>query len=246
MPTKSFIPAKDVDFHGWQGNFVIKVDLFKVNWDWSDTVIAEWTLLTNTPGKKKKYWDVVWPVIFAGNFKPSQDHDKTRARKDYEFGDRKNKEETSLRLFITRNIRNNVLVTDLEKEEMGLLVPDDILTAPTGVDGLKIANILSGKVRDAAKTVQLSEIQINGQKSRAKPEDVKDIQIFIAITESSVKTAPDVEAFAYDGVTKGGLYKRTFLLAQEGKRAWYYARFMYKGKLAKYGQPSGIWSEIII
>ena len=245
MSGKSFIPPKDHEFDGWQINFFTKVNLFKIGWNWSEEADDEWTLLTNTALVKKKRWDAAWLIIASGDFKPSQDLEKNLARQDYESGDRKNVADTSLRIFIGRHISNNPLVTEVQKREMGLLISGVVLSAPEGPNSMKAPLLLRGTVRDTTLKVHVSEVRYNEEKSKAKPDGVKDIQIFMIITEASVQVAPATDDFKYDGVTRGGLYKHTFAASQQGKRAWYFARFMYKGKLATYGMPSDPWDAVI-
>ena len=68
----------------------------------------------------------------------------------------------------------------------------------------------------------------------------------MALTELSVTVAPALSAFGYIGVVQGGLFTQIFDITQEGKRAWYYARFMYKGKMITYGPPCTIWNAIVM
>ena len=98
------------------------------------------------------------------------------------------------------------------------------------------------------KNLHLSHVNMvdfDDQESHAKPAGVKDIQIFIIITDADVAETPALDTFSYAGTTSGGRYKHTFTDAQEGKRAWYYARFVFTGKVPTYGTPSKVWDGII-
>ena len=240
------IPRSNSGFNDFQDTFVNVVNDNIATFDFSAAATLEWKLLTNTVGKKKKNWDAIWPIIKTKVFTHADEVRMVETRKDYESGTRKDATDTSLRLFIKRYIINNPLVTSEMKVLLGLTVPDDIKTERTGVHGFHPGNDLSGKVRSADHLVHWLKITIPSQKSKAKPPSVKDIQIFMALTELSVTVAPALSAFGYIGVVQGGLFTQIFDITQEGKRAWYYARFMYKGKMVTYGPPCTIWNAIVM
>jgi hypothetical protein len=241
----SFIPAAVAMFHQWQETFVKTVTLYKSGWGWTPAIDAEWLLLTDTAGKKKKKWDAIYDIIATTDFKPSDEVAMMAARKDYEFGKKTDPADTSLRIFITRYIRNSPLVTVEQKRQMGLTVPDDTLTATSDFNA-KISGVdLEGSAKSKSHLVQKSLVIVPGQKSKAKGEGVDAIEVFMAIAEASVKTAPAIKDFQLVGEVKRGVFTHTFLSEQEGMRAWYFVRRRIKGKVKTYGPPSVTWSKLI-
>jgi hypothetical protein len=167
------------------------------------------------------------------------------ARKDYEFGKKTDPTDTSLRLFISRYIRNNPMVTVDQKRDIGITVPDDIKTPTSNINSKISENELSSKVKTMAHLIHYNTVTYAGQNSKAKGEGVDEIEIFIAFTTADVKVPPPLSEFKYDGEVKRGLYTREFAPEQEGMRAWYYARLRIKGKKITFGPPSEPWSAII-
>ena len=246
MTTGDYIPNGRGAFDDWQDNLVTQANSFIPTWGLPTAATAEWTLLTNTPGKKKKRWEAAWAIVKTKVFTRPQEEELIEARKDYESGHRDDPNDTSLRLFIARYIRNNPRVTGPQKLAMGLPVPDEVISPSTDTQSKSPGSELSGKVRQGEHLIQHSDVLIEGQISKALPEGVKCIQIFIAYTEAAVTVAPPKSAFVYDGEVKRGKYNRVFDEAQEGKRAWYYARMLFSGKIPTYGPPSPVWNAVIM
>jgi hypothetical protein len=243
---KSFIPKGFAAFNEWQGNFVTSVNLFRPGWNWPPTVEDEWKLLTDTSGKKKLRWDIIAAIIVTNNFKPSDEVEMQKSRKDYEFGNRADNADTSLRIFTTRYIRNSPFVTEEQKRIIGILVPDLIKT-PTTDTNVKITGIeLVGAMKKTQHLIHTILVTTPGSESRALGDGVDGIEVFMAITESSQTTAPPLTQFQLVGEIKRGLYTHTFDVDKVGKLAWYYVRKRLKGKTTTYGPPSLIWSWPII
>ncbi len=241
----NFIPVNNWLFAPWQDNFVSVVNDNMADWDFSADAILEWKRLTNTVGVKKKRFDAVWAIVSTGIFTKVDEEELKIARKDYESG--KNLViDTSLRLFIGRYIRKNPKVTEAQKTALGITVPDEVKSVAKGTHGFHPGNDLSGKVREASHLGHLIQMTVGGEKSRAKPEGVKEIMIFVAVTEASVTKAPELSSFVFAGLTIAGLLKVSFKPDQEGKRAWFYGQFLYKGKPATYSDPTDIWDAIIM
>lgn len=243
---KNFIPSGIADFDSWQINFVTQANLLKGGWDWSATVDTEWALLTTTAGMKKLRWDAIHTIIATNNFKPSDEVEMLASRKDYEFGIRETPTDTSLRIFITRYIRNNPLVSVEQKRTMGLTVPDETPTATSDINAKISGIVLSGSMKKVEHLIHTVAVVVPGQKSVAMGEGVDAIEIFIAITVGTQTTQPDLSTFVLDGEVKRGLYTHTFTANQVGMRAWYYVRKRIKGKTKTWGPPSLVWSEMII
>ena len=246
MSGKDFIPASNRVFNDWQGNFVTVAHGYFPDWDLPPAADTEWGKLVTVPGNKQTRWKNAWNIVSTGEFTRSQEVEMLKARASYESGHKDDPGDTSLRLFIKRYIRYNPRVTDAQKQEMGLLVPDEVISQTSPELAKSEEAGLLGKVASAQHLLQISEVTIPGQKSKAKGQGVEDIQVFIAFTDATTTTPPDIKDFAYDGVVLRGKYKRNFETSQVGKKAWYYARVMIKGKTRTYGPPSEFWSAVIM
>jgi len=243
MPTNDFIPSKNHEFNDFQNTFVNFVNLNIASWDLTDTAIAEWALLTNMPGQKKMRWDDAWQIISTGNFKRSQNVELKGARKAYESGNKTNPEDTSIRLFINRYLRNNIKVSVKQKAEMGLTIPDELKVKASEIIS---SRVMVGSVTVARHLVHRSTIYVPGRKSRAKSPGIESLVVFIAFTDAQTHVEPEITKFSFDGTVKGGLYKREFDPSQEGLRAWYFVRALKKGRVQKYEPPSKMWSAVIM
>ena len=167
------------------------------------------------------------------------------ARKSYESGDKENLDDTSIRIWITRYVRNNKHVTDEQKSQCRLTVPKTTVTQtnPDTVQAAETAEMVVS-IKDNKHLLHVLKVT-QDKKSVAKGKDLLEISVYIAFTESAKLTAPDTSAFAYDGAVSRGLYKREFDSTQEGLRAWYIVRKKYKGKAKKLGTPSKAANAIV-
>jgi hypothetical protein len=242
---EDFIPSGNSKFNSWQINFVAKVELFKSGWDWAPSTVTEWKALTDVADSKKFYFDKAWAKVSTGVFDSADSQRLKDARKTYESGDKLNPEDTSIRMFVNRYIRFNPLVTNDQKVDMKLVVPDEINT-PVSDSNAKISgNLLIGTVKSMSKLIHKNVVTHVGSKSMAKGEGVDEIEVYLAITDADVTVAPPMKDFSYDGEVKRGHYTRVFDLSLENKRAWYYARVRIKGKKITFGPPSDFWEAII-
>jgi len=241
-----FIKRPDAEFDAWQDNFVTKVNLYKAGWGLSADALAEWTLLTVTPGDKKAEWMVRWAKVKSGEFTHSDIVFKDSSRRSYESGDANNPNDTSLRLFINRYIRHNTKVSDGQKADIGLTIPDENKTPAPGVDGSSVLREVAGQLMKNEHLYQLSLVNTPGVKSLAKGTGVEGIEIFMAFTPpASVIVPPAAKDYAFDGESTGGYYKRQFDEGQEELKAWYKARKRFKGKTKTWGPFSKPWSGTI-
>jgi hypothetical protein len=246
MASKDFIPGPNGDFDNFQDNFVSVVNTYISTWDLPTGAAAEWAALTSATVNKKKRWTDAWAIVKTKNFTKAEEAEMLQARKEYESGHKEISTDTSLRLFITRYIRNNPKVSVQQKVEMGLTKPDEVITDTSPELSKSVEAVLEGKVVGGAHLWQRSKVTNPTQTGLAKGEGVAEIQVFIAFTEATETTAPESKNFAYDGTVSRAYYKRTFDPSQEGLKAWYYARAMYKGKVKTYGPPSAYWSAVVM
>ena len=240
--SKDFIPRKDQDFDPWQINLVEVANTNKSSWGWSAAADTEWTLLTATAGQKKKRFDDVWDIVKSGEYTAADKLELKIARKSYKSGLPDNIEDTSIRIFINRHIRYNPLVTDKQKKQLGMHVKESGKATPA----IPVEGQLTGKIVKSEHLYQKSKVEVTGKIGVGLEERVKEIQIFIILTTIDVKISPALKDYDFDGIIGRGLYPRSFDSADEGKRAWYYARKVFKGKNGNYGLPSDPWNEIII
>jgi hypothetical protein len=242
----NFIPAPNGKFNDWQKNFTTVAPGYFTGWGLPTAASDEWDALVTDPGNKQQRWITAYNIVSSGEFTHSQEVEMLDARNSYESGRPDDPDDTSLRLFIKRYIRYNPRVTKAQKQVMGLLVPDEVITQ-TSPDLAKSEEAgLMGKVASAQHLLQNSEVTVPGQKSKAKGEGVEEIQVFLAFTDATTTTPPDLKDFAYDGTVTWGKYKRNFDPSQVGKKAWYYARVMIKGKTKTYGPPSEYWNAVVM
>ncbi|MEI6123961.1 MAG: hypothetical protein WCQ95_10075 [Bacteroidota bacterium] len=188
-------------------------------------------------------WDSDWAIVSSRICTRADRVAMRHARKMYENGFRFTPSDTSLRLFIGRYIRNNPKVTDSQKKELGITVPD---WAKSSGPGLLQTHELWGNVMYGSHLMHFNSITIAGRRSHALDESMKAIMVFIAFTDPFEQSAPPIESFAYDGLVKRGRYTRSFAPEHESKRAWYYAKAMYNGRTPTYSAPSNFWSACIM
>jgi hypothetical protein len=167
------------------------------------------------------------------------------ARKDYENGRKDDPEDTSLRLFIARYIRNNPRVTNQQKADMGLTVPDLINSPAPGTGGVNVNVEVSGVIKAMDHLMHRSLVTTPGVISKALGEGVDAIEVHIAYTDAGAKEPPPPTEFSLDGEVKRGNYVRQFAEEQEGMRIWYKARKRFKGKTKTYGPFCRAWSAVI-
>ena len=240
---KDFIPGPNGKFDDFQKTLVAAMTAHMSTWGLPTAATAEFTLLTATAGKKKLRWEDAWEIVKTKSFTHAQEVEMLAARKDYESGRPDDPTDTSIRLFLTRYVRNNPRVTDEQKAEMGLIIPDLVKTLSTHIF---VGNNLVGTVSWGEHLVHHNEVLVPGQESKAKGEGVENIHVFIAFTAASVTVAPALDKFVFDGMVKNGKYERAFNVEQEAMRAWYFVRLMLKGKNGQYSVPSEIWQSVIM
>jgi hypothetical protein len=245
MSGKDFIPRSSADFDIWQKNFITVAHPLFPGWDLPTSANDEWTQLATTANKKKLRWDAIWAVVSTGDFKHSDEVELQEARKDYENGRPDDPDDTSLRLFISRYIRNNPRVTNQQKANMGLTVPDLVKTPAGGADGPNVEDEVTGVIKLMGHLKHISSVTTPGASSSGLGEGVEAIEVHIAFTASSVKEAPAAGEFVMDGEVKRGLYTRIFEESQESMRVWYKARKRFKGKTRTYGPFCAPWNALI-
>jgi hypothetical protein len=246
MARKDYIPSSNGDFDDFQDNFVTKANIYMAGWDLSTDALTEWGTLTSSATSKKKRWVDAWAIVKTKSFTKSQEAEMIQARKEYESGHKEISTDTSLRLFITRYIRNNPKVTIPQKVEMRLTQPDEVITDTSPELSKSTEALLEGYVVNGGHLMHRSKVVATGQSGMGKGEGVAEIQVFIGFTEATEINPPAEKDFAYDGTVSRGYYKRTFQISQQGLKAWYYARVMYKGKVKTYGPPSEYWSAVVM
>ena len=245
MSNVDFIPSANGPFDDWQDNFVKKVNTYKSGWHWAPDTDTEWTLLTADTASKKSTFVIAWAKVKTKQFEHHDEVALTKARHEYESGHPDVPADTSLRIFISRYIRNNPYVTDEQKSDIGIKIPDTVIS-PNQEANVKLAEPeLVGSIKGMEHLKHIIQINYKGKKKFAKEKGVAEISIFIAFTAADVKTAPPISAFKYDNEAARGRYVRVFTDDQEGMRAWYYVCRRYKGKMKTFGPPSVIWGSVI-
>jgi hypothetical protein len=244
MPDHDYIPGGDHEFDNWQSNFVNQVNTFLPLWNLSDAALDEWDLLTNTQKKKKLRWEKTWRVVASKGYKRSDIAEKKAARKDYENGHRNNIEDTSLRIFIARYIRNNPLVTIVQKKKCRLTIPADRHT-PTTESNSDFGDSLTVAIWRMSHFKHIIKVYVPGKKSVAKGKGIDSIQVYLAITDVNFAAPPKITEYRYDGTVVRGFHSHTFDQNEAGLLAWYITRKIMKGNRKKLGIPSIPYSAII-
>ena len=237
----SFVPNGNGPFYDFSENYNSVVSLYKATWNLPDQATDELTLLAT----KRDRFVHAWGIVKTKKFYPSDERELLDARQEYESGDPTKPSDTSIRIFITRYIRNNPLVTNKQKVDMGIVIPDEIKTITTDTNAKVTGIEMKGAVSVVRHLSHTITIDYAGTKSKKKPKGAKEVQIFIGYGDALGKNPPDIKTFAYDGVVTAGKYTKSFDAAQEGLRAYYYVRIVVKGRKPVYGTPSVIWSAVI-
>jgi hypothetical protein len=245
MSGKGFIPGPNALFDAWQKNFITVAHGYFPDWDLPPSADTEWSALVTTPGKKKLRWDGIWAIVSTKDFTHSQEVEMLDARKDYENGRPDDPADTSLRLFIKRYIRNNPRVTNQQKADMGLNIPDMVKSPAQGASGPNVLDEVTGVIKFMDHLKHISSITTPGLKTKGMIEGVEAIEVHVAFTKSDVTDAPAASEFRLDGEAKRGLYPRKFEEEQEGMRIWYKARKRFRGKTRTYGPFCVVWSALI-
>ncbi len=244
-----FIPRPIGEFDDFQRKFYkIVTDNFTA-WglDTNTDATGEWKTLTLTPGppiSKKVRFENAWAIVNTKKFYDSDELELKEARHSYESGDRNNIADTSIRIFINRYIRFNPKVTNKQKMDMGLTIPDITITPTTDTNEKITGTEIIGTIKKSGHLSQTSQVTIVGRKSKAKEKGVDRIGVYMAITEAKAGQ-PELSAFQYVGDVSRGLYTHTFEPLEEGMRAWYYAVKVLKGRTKIIGKPSKVWSGVI-
>lgn len=246
MASKSFIPNANGLFDNWQTQFVKVVNVNSAGWHLSESALTEWAWLTVGAKSKKTRWENSWAIVSTRNFTRSQRAEMLDARKSYEYGKRFNAADTSLRIFISRYLRNNTFVTSQQKAEMGLTVPDTVKSPTTMFTPGVTSNQFQGTVQHATHLTHHNKVVVPGHESKAKAKGINSIQVYIAIKESSDLIPPDVKEFSFAGTVKRGKYIHFFDSSQEGMRAWYFVLLLLNGQQHVEGSPSMFWHAVIM
>ena len=87
------------------------------------------------------------------------------------------------------------------------------------------------------------EVKYPGTKSKIKAAGVKDILVYMALQDFTIKTTPALSTFQYVGDVKYGSYTSHFDDTQEGMKAFYYIR--EKSTRGLLGNPSMVIGVVI-
>jgi hypothetical protein len=246
MASRSFIPNSNALFNSWQKQFTNVVNEYSTSWQLPPAAAAEWTWLTVGANSKKTRWENSWNIVSTRNFTRAQRTEMLDARKSYEYGRRFNAGDTSLRIFISRYLRNNPLVTNSQKAAMGLTVPDNVKSQTTIHTPGVTSTDFQGTVKYGTHLTHHNEIWVPDHESKAKAKGINSIQVYIAIKETFDKTPPDLKEFVFTGTVKRGKYAHVFDSSQEGMRAWYFVRLLLNGQQHVEGSPSTFWHSVIM
>jgi hypothetical protein len=210
-----FIPRRDVDFHEWQGNLLVHVNLEAGRWGIPPRALEK----LEGPGER-------WKEAFKVAMDPAtRTHatvvEKQEVRKEFE---------AVLRPFIKGRLAYNELVSDADRKEMGLPVHDK---KPTPVGPVKSRPELE------VKRFELDEHRIVARdsvtKGTGKPAGVAGFEVWRKV--GGEPPASDEEWRLVVQAPRSP-HKLAYPQSDEGKRVYYRARWVNTR-----GVP-GPWSEM--
>jgi len=118
MSTSNYIPARDADFDIWQGQFIAGITPARIT-AWKITQ-ADYDALVLLQTDWTSAWNIAKDI---GSHTSAETVAKNQARDVYEH---------ALRTFVSQWIRGNTLITDDERRDLGVTVPDAERT-PVGI-----------------------------------------------------------------------------------------------------------------
>lgn len=132
-----YIPSPDAEFDAWQSNFTAKVEAGTPFWGITG---GDWGVLIGY----RNTWASTWAVAkIKSNRTSGQVTAKNDARKIYE---------KTIRAFVKRWLASNTLVTNDQRQQMGLTVPDLEPSPRPAIDTepiIQMKGIGGGKIRIA-------------------------------------------------------------------------------------------------
>lgn len=169
-------------------------------------------------------WDTKWAVAQDKDSRTSADVEgKDNARAAYE---------TALRAFVKEWITPNTNITDQERKDMNLTVPDterSRVPVPANAPGVSVKEI---------KHLQhiLRIIDPTQPGTRAKPDGVRSAQVYIFFGESE---PGDNKIYTFYGNANRFKFTVDFDAADRGKLVWYIARWENtRGEVGPWSNPT--------
>jgi hypothetical protein len=214
MRRPDYIPESYADFHAWQGNLLVHVNLGAGRWEISPRALE--TLVE--PGER---WETAFKAATdPATRTPAALTEKKEARQAYE---------AVLRPFVKGHLTYNELVTDADRRDMGLPVHDKTLTPVGPVESRPEVEVKFNDVQEHVLVVRDSTT-----KSAGKPDGVAGFEIWRAVSD---RLPASDDAWSLVRQATRSPHKLTYPQSDEGKRVYYRARWVNTR-----GVP-GPWSE---
>jgi hypothetical protein len=142
----------------------------------------------------------------------------------------------AVRLFVNANLRYNELLTDEDRKQLGLTIPDDEPTPETEPDTIPVVDFIDTTL---LRRIILHIKDMNG-KSRAKPRGVHGVEIVWAILDAAPSSIEDLTHSAFSTRLH---YPFDFDENRRGKTIWLCLR--WENNRGQKGPWSEIYSAII-
>jgi len=144
--------------------------------------------------------------------------------------------EATVRKFVREHLRFNPKLSTRDKVNMRLLVPDDVLTRASKP---KVGPyLLVEKIMHTRHVLRVTDP--SRPESRNKPKGVRAAQVFRFVGDAAPKT---MEAYRFIGNASRLRFLSDFTKADEGKRAFYRAR--YENTRGEVGPWSRVASAVV-
>jgi len=215
-----YLPSADSDFDIFQRQFItfVQPNIGPAGiWDIPGTAFDPLLILQTT-------WDTKWAVAQDKESRTSADVEgKDNARVAYE---------TALRAFVKEWITPNNKITNQERKDMNVTVPDTQRTrvpVPANAPGVSVKEL---------KHLQhiLRIIDPTEPGSRAKPEGVRSAQVYIYFGDND---PGDNNLYTFYGNANRFKFAVDFVAADRGKLVWYIARWENtRGEIGPWSNPT--------
>jgi hypothetical protein len=200
---RDYIPEAHDKFFRWQGDFynrvTEKLSSFKI----------EESKLKDVTAAKSKY-----ELAFQRASNPDSANRADRVERD----ERAAAYKAAIRQFVNENIRYNSNISDYDKQYLGLTIAD---TKPTPAPVPVTHPVI--KVDFSEPRRHTLHIHDEDKSGRAKPEGVKEAEIWYKIADSEPANQSEMQ---YAGSTSKNTFLIEFDIPERGKKVWYNASWV--------------------
>lgn len=211
-----YIPDADAAFNSWVNNLVNKVIANQGPWGIPGPPVNTLVSLNGT-----------WNSAYALMQNPSTATTPNREAKN----DARQALQDFVRQFVKEHLAANSAVTNSDKADMMLTIPDDEPTAAVVPNWSPTVAIDS--IRNQMHILRITNPQ--DPETQAKPEgaDAMEVHRFIGTEQP-----PNFDTYKYIGDARKHLFESKFEPEDQGQRAWYTARYKStRGETGPFSEP---------